>query len=74
MARGFIKTLTDKGYGFVRNHDTGEDHFFHAKDLSPELIFGESLLQMEVEFNPLSGARGPRAGDVRPAFGKQVFR
>jgi CspA family cold shock protein len=34
QAQGTIKTMTDRGYGFIRPDDEGADIFFHRSALS----------------------------------------
>ncbi len=44
---GTIKTLTDKGYGFIAREGEAKDLFFHAKDLQgvmyEDLQVGDTL-------------------------------
>jgi len=66
MAEGTIKTLTDRGFGFIRPDDGREDEFFHQSAL-----VGVALAQLRqgdrVTYTAENGPRGkgPRAVDVR---------
>ncbi len=66
MASGTIKTMTDKGFGFIRPDDSREDVFFHRSS-----VVGTDFEQLQqgdrVTFNTEQDPRGkgPRASDVR---------
>ena len=56
MAKGTIKKLTDRGYGFIKT-DQGEDIFFHSTDI--EGVEFNSLTEgQEVEFEKGEGRDG----------------
>ena len=56
MAKGTIKKLTDRGYGFIKT-DQGEDIFFHSSDI--EGVEFNSLSEgQEVEFEKGEGRDG----------------
>lgn len=63
---GSIKTLTDKGFGFITPEGQDKDVFFHQSSLVdvtyPELKVGDAVT-FEVEDSP----KGPRAANVRRA-------
>lgn len=63
MLEGKIKTLTDKGYGFIIRQGENKDLFFHAKSLSgvtyEELQVGDS-----VRFDIVEGQKGLAAVEV----------
>ncbi len=66
MADGTIKTLTDRGFGFIRPENGREDIFFHRSSLVG--VDMEQLRQGDrVTFNSETDPRGkgPRASDVR---------
>lgn len=66
MAQGSIKTITDRGFGFIRPDDGGEDVFFHRSALAG--VAFEQLRQGDrVTYQPEADPRGkgPRAADVR---------
>lgn len=62
--RGTIKTLTDRGFGFISRGAGERDLFFHSKNLEgvqfDELKVGDTL-----EFEVEDGDKGPAAVNVR---------
>lgn len=64
MAKGTIKTLSDRGFGFIRG-ENGTEYFFHRSAV--EGVAFEQLREGQpVEFEVEPSQRGPRARDVRP--------
>ena len=63
MAEGTIKTLTQKGFGFI---DTGTDKdlFFHNSSLE-DVSFEELQQGQRVSFTEGRGEKGPRAENVK---------
>lgn len=63
---GTIKTLTDRGYGFITREGDTKDLFFHAKNLNgvafADLKVGD-VLSFEIE----QGPKGPAAINVARA-------
>jgi cold shock CspA family protein len=67
MYTGYIcRVVAAKGFGFIAVAGQN-DCFFHCNDLSPDLVFDDSLNERRVEFDIVDSARGPRAANVRPA-------
>jgi len=66
MAKGTIRRLTDRGYGFIKT-EQGEDLFFHSNDV--EGVEFNSLNEgQEVEFEKGQGRDGrPKAVNVKLA-------
>ena len=63
MAEGTIKTLTQKGFGFIET-GTDKDLFFHNSNL--EGVSFEELQQgQRVSFTEGRGEKGPRAENVQ---------
>ncbi|GMQ95426.1 MAG: cold shock domain-containing protein [Patescibacteria group bacterium] len=64
--KGTIKTLTDRGFGFITPEGEEKDLFFHSKDLVgvtfDELAQGDAMT-FEVE----EGEKGPNAKNVQRA-------
>lgn len=60
---GTIKTLTDKGFGFIAREGESKDLFFHSKSLVgvtyDELKVGDTLT-----FEVVDGEKGPAAVNV----------
>ncbi len=63
---GTIKTLTDKGYGFIAREGEVKDLFFHSKDLSG-VTFDELKVGDTVTFEVAEGERGFNAKNVTRA-------
>jgi CspA family cold shock protein len=62
MAEGTIKTLTDKGFGFI-NTGSEKDLFFHSSGV--EGVSYEDLQEGQtVSFTEGRGPKGPRAENV----------
>jgi cold shock protein len=66
VAQGTIKTITDRGFGFIRPADGGEDVFFHRSALNGvtfEQLRQGDRVSYTSEVDPRG--KGPRASDVR---------
>jgi len=63
---GTIKTLTEKGFGFISRPGETKDLFFHSKELKcvtyDELRVGDNL-----SFEIVEGEKGPAAVNVSRA-------
>lgn len=64
--KGTIKTLTDKGYGFISREGETKDLFFHSKELSG-VTYDELKVGDEVTFEVVNGDKGPAATNVARA-------
>ncbi|MFA6554101.1 MAG: cold shock domain-containing protein [Candidatus Paceibacterota bacterium] len=64
MQSGTIKTLTEKGFGFIAREGETKDLFFHSNDLSG-VTFAELKVGDAVTFNVVDGQKGPNAQDVK---------
>jgi CspA family cold shock protein len=60
---GKIKTLTDRGFGFIARDGEVKDLFFHSKDLNG-VTFDELKVGDEVSFEVVQGEKGPSAKNV----------
>ncbi len=64
--KGTIKTITDRGFGFIAREGETKDLFFHSKDLSgvtlDELKVGDA-----VTFEVVDGQKGLAAVKVQRA-------
>jgi len=64
MAKGTIKTLTGRGFGFIQS-ESGEELFFHSNDLAG-VEFNSLKKGQEVEFEKGQGRDArPQAVRVR---------
>jgi len=63
---GKIKTLTEKGFGFISREGETKDLFFHANDLSGT-VFNELQVGDSVNFEVVEGDKGPSAKSVMRA-------
>ncbi len=57
---GTIKTLTDRGFGFIAREGEAKDLFFHSKDLVG-VTFDELRQGDTVTFEVQQGDKGPSA-------------
>ncbi len=64
--QGTIKTLTEKGFGFIAREGETKDLFFHANDLSG-VAFNELKVGDAVTFEVVDGQKGQSAKNVMRA-------
>ena len=64
--KGVIKTLTDRGFGFISREGEAKDLFFHSKDLVG-VMFDELKQGEMVTFEVQDGEKGPAAVNVHRA-------
>ncbi len=64
--KGTIKTLTEKGFGFIAREGETKDLFFHSNDLSG-VAFNELKVGDAVNFEVVDGQKGPSAKNVSRA-------
>lgn len=60
---GTIKTLTDRGFGFIARDGETKDLFFHSKDLK-NVTFEELKVGDKVTFEVTESEKGPAATNV----------
>lgn len=60
---GTIKTLLDKGFGFIAREGEAKDLFFHSKELSG-VAFDDLRVGDTVSFEIVDGPKGPAAVNV----------
>ena len=63
---GTIKTLTDRGFGFIAREGEAKDLFFHSKELRG-VTFDELKVGDAVTFEVVDGEKGPSAVNVTRA-------
>jgi CspA family cold shock protein len=63
---GVIKTLTDRGFGFISREGETKDLFFHSKELNG-VTFEELKVGDVVSFEVVDGEKGPAATNVSRA-------
>jgi len=66
MMTGTIKTLTDKGFGFISREGEVKDLFFHSKELVG-VMFDELKVGDTVSFQVIDTDKGPAATQVSRA-------
>jgi len=64
--KGTIKTLTDRGFGFISREGEAKDLFFHSKELKG-VTFDELKVGDMVSFEVVDGPKGPSATNVSRA-------
>ena len=63
MKTGTVKFFNDlKGFGFIKDHETGEEFFTHASGLIDQIREGD-----EVTFELIEGKKGKNAANVKLA-------
>jgi CspA family cold shock protein len=63
---GTIKTLTEKGFGFISREGEEKDLFFHSNELKG-VEFNELKVGDKVTFDVVEGEKGPAATNVTRA-------
>jgi CspA family cold shock protein len=63
---GTIKTLTDRGFGFIARDGEAKDLFFHSKELQG-VAFDDLKVGDVVSFEVVDGEKGPSATNVQRA-------
>ncbi len=63
MQTGTIKTLTERGFGFIAREGEAKDLFFHSKELVG-VTFDELRVGDKVSFEITQGEKGPAAVKV----------
>jgi cold shock protein len=60
---GTIKTLTERGFGFISREGEAKDLFFHSKELKG-VAYDELKVGDTVTFEVINGEKGPAAVNV----------
>jgi len=64
MATGTVKTVTDKGFGFIKQEDSDKDIFYHETSLEGELADRKLRVGDKVKFEVEQTDKGPRAIEI----------
>ena len=60
---GIIKTLTERGFGFISQEGEAKDLFFHSKELRG-VEYNDLKVGDRVSFEIVQGEKGPAAVNV----------
>lgn len=64
--QGTIKKLVaDKGFGFIRDDESGTEYFFHRSGVSKGVAFESFREGQAVRFDTEDSTKGPRATGVK---------
>jgi CspA family cold shock protein len=64
MEQGTVKTVTDKGYGFIAVEGSEKDIFFHENSLTGDLAERKLREGDKVSFEVESTPKGPNAVNI----------
>lgn len=65
MATGTVKTVTDKGFGFIKQEGEDKDIFYHENSLEGELTERKLQVGDKVEFKVEQTEKGPNAVEIK---------
>ena len=66
MEGTIARLLLEKGFGFIKEAETGREFFFHRSSCRGFTF--ETLKEgFKVEFDEEASSKGPRAANVRPS-------
>lgn len=64
MLTGTVKTVTDKGFGFITQEGADKDVFYHETVLTGELAERKLKVGDKVTFEVEQSEKGPRATNI----------
>ncbi|KXK26044.1 MAG: Cold shock-like protein CspG [candidate division WS6 bacterium OLB20] len=64
MAQGTVKTVTDRGFGFISTDESQKDIFFHEKSLTGDLQTRKLRVGDKVSFDIQENERGLNAANI----------
>jgi CspA family cold shock protein len=64
MANGTVKTVTDRGFGFITTEGSDKDVFFHEKSLTGELAVRKLKVGDNVTFDIEETPKGKNATNI----------
>ena len=65
MAVGKVKTVTDRGFGFITIEGSSKDVFFHEKSLTGELAIRKLKVGDNVSFEIADSPKGQNATNIQ---------
>ncbi|HRN71304.1 MAG TPA: cold shock domain-containing protein [Candidatus Woesebacteria bacterium] len=65
MANGTVKTVTDKGFGFISREDADKDVFYHESVLEGDLATRKLRVGDKVEFDIEETQKGLSASNIK---------
>lgn len=67
MTTGTVKTVTDRGFGFIKVEGAEKDIFYHEKTLEGELATRKLQVGDKVTFDVAESPKGQNAVNIRLA-------
>ncbi len=67
MAKGTVKVVTDKAYGFIETDESEKDVFFHESALTGDLATRKLRVGDVVEFEIVQSEKGLNAQNIQLA-------
>lgn len=64
MAQGTVKTVTDRGFGFISTDASDKDVFYHEKSLTGDLQTRKLRVGDKVSFDVEQTERGMNAANI----------
>jgi CspA family cold shock protein len=64
MAQGTVKTVTDKGFGFISQEDSEKDIFYHENSLEGDLAIRKLQVGDKVSFDVEETEKGLNAINI----------
>jgi len=65
MASGTVKTVTDRGFGFIATEGSTKDIFYHEKSLEGELAVRKLKVGDKVSFDIAESPKGQNATNIK---------
>jgi CspA family cold shock protein len=65
MASGTVKTVTDRGFGFISKEGSDKDIFFHEKTLTGDLAIRKLKVGDKVTFDVEETPKGKNAVNIK---------
>jgi CspA family cold shock protein len=65
MATGTVKTVTDRGFGFISKDGSDKDIFYHEKSLEGDLAIRKLKVGDKVTFDVAETPKGQNATNIK---------